>query len=267
MKLSLRDHLKHWGRLVSDPRFRRRRLEIRRLENLPRYRPTTTSLVGRPLEIVDAASFLEMYEEIWEGQRYRFRPSGPHPYILDGGANVGLSVAFFSEAYPNSEIVAFEPDPEIFAVLERNVRRWDLNGVTLVARALWTSETTLSFLPEGSYGGRLGRPGEPAALPAPTVRLRDYLERKVDLLKLDIEGAETEVLLDCADRLQNVANLFVEYHGFASEPQTLPRLVALLAGAGFRLNVHAENDSPQPLLTRKLNAGMDLQINLFAFRE
>ena len=158
MKLSLRDHLKHWGRLVSDSRFRRRRLEIRRLEKLPRYRPTTTSLAGRPLEIVDAASFLEMYEEIWEGQRYRFRPSGPHPYILDGGANVGLSVAFFSEAYPNSEIVAFEPDPEIFAVLERNVRRWDLNGVTLVARALWTSETTLSFLPEGSYGGRLGRP-------------------------------------------------------------------------------------------------------------
>jgi FkbM family methyltransferase len=268
VRLSLRGHLGHLARLATDPRFRGHRREIRRLERLPRYRAATTRLLGQPFEIVDAASFLEMYAEIWEREAYRFVPAGGRPFILDGGANVGVGVAFFKRAYPDCEIVAFEPDPGIFAVLERNVRRAGYRDVTLVPRALWTAETSLGFRPEGGNAGRLARPGDPAgSASVPTARLRDYLDRRVDLLKLDIEGAETEVLLDSADRLGNVRNIFVEFHGFASEPQGFPRLVTLLAEAGFRLNLHANNDSPRPLVERKVSAGMDLQFDLFGFRE
>jgi hypothetical protein len=88
----------------------------------------------------------------------------------------------------------------------------------------------------------------------------------VDFLKIDIEGAETETLKDCADRLGNVENLFVEYHSFDGERQTLDTLIGILAGAGFRLHVHSPNASPQPFVHRDLNAGMDLQLNIFAFR-
>ena len=267
MRLSLRGHLGHWARLATEPAFLHRRLEIRRLERLPRYHPTVTTLLGKPFEIVDALTFLEMYEAIWERQIYRFPAERSNPLILDGGANVGLSVAYFKKAYPDSAVVAFEPDPAIFAVLERNVRRWGFRGVELVPRALWTQSGSLPFHAEGSDAGRIARPGDPPGDPVPTVRLSDYLDRRVDLLKLDIEQGETRILEDCAARLGNVDRLFVEHHGGASEPQELPRLLALLSAAGFRWALHAGNDSPRPFENRKLNMGNDVQVEVFAFRE
>jgi FkbM family methyltransferase len=253
--------------MASDGAHRRHALERHRLEKLPRYTPTVTTLPGRPFEIVDALSFLEMFEEIWEQEAYRFPARGARPLILDGGANVGLSVAFFKTAYPDSEVIAFEPDEAIFAVLERNVKTWGLQGVTLVRKALWTEATTLPFLREGSDGGRVARASDAAARSVPSVRLRDYLDREVDLLKLDIEEGEAEVLEDCRDRLPRVAHLFVEYHGAADRPQKLPALVSLLAGAGFRLNLRAGRDSARPFMARKINMGNDLQAEIFAFRE
>ena len=267
MKLTLKSHALHWARLLRDGPYRRSALERHRLEKLPPYTSTTTTLLGLPFEIVDAPSFLEMREEIWERGIYRFRPRREKPLILDGGANIGLSVFFFKQNYPDCSIVAFEPDDTLFKVLERNVRRAGFPGVELVPRAIWTEATTLPFYSEGSYGGRVARGGDPLTRSVRTVRLRDYLDRPVDLLKLDIERGETEVLEDCADCLERVDHLFVEYHGADGEPQKLPRLVTLLAEAGFRLNLHAGNDSPQPFLARKLNMGNDLQVEIFAFRE
>lgn len=267
MKLTLRGHLGHLARLASDPAFLRRRLEIRRLQRLPRYTATVTTLLGKPFEIVDALAFLEMHEEIWERQIYRFHAARPDPFILDGGANIGLSLAYFKQAYPDSRIVAFEPDPAIFAVLERNLRRWGWTGVQLVPAALWTEAGSLPFYAEGSYGGRLARPDDPAGQIVSTVRLADYLAGRVDFLKLDIERGETRVLEDCAARLGNVDRLFVEHHGAASEPQELSRLLGLLSSSGFRWALHAGNDSPRPFEDRKLNMGNDVQVEVFAFRE
>ena len=66
-----------------------------------------------------------------------------------------------------------------------------------------------------------------------TVRLRDYLAQRVDMLKLDIEGAETDVMLDVSDRLRDVHNIFVEYHSFADRPQRLDELTRRAAQTGF----------------------------------
>ena len=267
MKESLKGHLRHWTRLLRDADYRRRNLERRRLEKLPPYTHTLTTLLGSPFEIVDAPSFLSMHGAIWDREVYRFRPRREKPLILDGGANVGLSVYFFKQNYRDCSVVAFEPDDTLFKVLDRNVRRAALQGVELVPRAIWTEATTLPFYSEGSDGGRVARGGDPLTRSVRTVRLRDYLDRPVDFLKLDIETGETEVLEDCADCLANVDNLFVEYHGAESEPQKLPRLLSLLSEAGFRLNIHAGNDSAQPFVARKVNMGNDLQLDIFAFRE
>ncbi|MBK9174775.1 MAG: FkbM family methyltransferase, partial [Flavobacteriales bacterium] len=74
----------------------------------------------------------------------------------------------------------------------------------------------------------------------PSVKLRDVLisNGTVDLLKVDIEGAETEVLLDCGDALGGVQRLYVEYHSFRNRPQRLHELLALLAAQGFRYYLH-----------------------------
>jgi len=257
---------KHWYRWSLDSGYRTKHRELARLSSLPRYQPTVTEVNGRSIEVVDAASFLFMHGEIFEQQIYCFEASTPQPLIIDGGANIGLSVIYFKELYPESRIIAFEPDEEVFAVLQRNVEKNGYQQVELLQRALWSSETTLSFMHEGADGGRIAEPQDTNCRSIRTARLRDYLDRHVDFLKLDIEGAETEVLLDCADLLYNVENLFVEYHSFVTRPQTLHTLMEILANAGFRLHIHPPITSPQPFLRRNVHLDMDMQLNIFAFR-
>lgn len=255
-------------RSLLSPGYLRTQRELRRLRAMPRYVATTTNLLGAPLEVADAGSLLYMYGEIIEQELYRFVTATPAPYILDGGANMGLSVLYFKRLYPRSTILAFEPDPALFALLERNVQRHRLSDVQLCPYALWTAEGTMDFASEGADGGRLAQ-GE-QHLPTTTVqarRLRDYLDRPIDLLKLDIEGAETEVLQDCADRLHWVERLFVEYHSFEDRPQMLHLLLDLLSQAGFRYWIDTVSPVPQPFVARPApHLGMDVQLNIFAFR-
>jgi FkbM family methyltransferase len=155
----------------------------------------------------------------------------------------------------------------VFALLKANCEALAPDA-ELVPKALWTAETTLRFQQEGADAGRLLTDGAagPAVVEVPTARLRDFLGQEVDLLKLDVEGVETELLEDCKDRLPNVRNLFVEYHSFVGRPQTLDRLLAILREAGFRVHLHTPSDAPNPLVNRPVYLGMDLQLNVFAFR-
>lgn len=244
--------------------------EIMRIILTPRNTPTKTELLGVPLEFLDGRAFLGMCQEIFLKKSYAFKSRRPSPYIIDGGANIGLSVLFFKNLYPDSTIVAFEADPHIFATLERNVRSCGYGDVDLRCQALAGSEGTLEYrVDDGGLGGRIAHAHDASAatIRVPTVRLRELLKRPVDFLKLDIEGAETDVIRDCADLLPNVDHLFVEYHSFAAEKQTLPVLMNIMADAGFRVHVHEEVTSPQPFLKRPDNVGMDLQLNIFAYRE
>lgn len=77
----------------------------------------------------------------------------------------------------------------------------------------------------------------PTPIVVKSVRLSSYLDRPIDLLKLDIEGAEEEVVRECSRRLSAVRNLILEYHG---TPKTNPtnrfeEIVKLLKDAGFKL--------------------------------
>jgi FkbM family methyltransferase len=255
-------------KMILEPQYRRQHLENRRLSGFKRYTPTQTYLLNKSVEIVDSASFLFMRKEIFEQQIYRFTSKTPSPRIIDGGANIGLSIIYFKELYPNSIITAFEPDSSVFKVLENNVRNFDLANVTLVQKALWKEERVLEFMAEGADGGRVVEiENSMPVIKVDAIRLRSYLEEHIDFLKLDIEGAETEVIEDCQDLLKNVDNLFVEYHSFVDRPQTLDNLIAILAKSGFRIHIHPPVTSPQPFYERNVHMGMDMQLNIFAFRD
>ncbi len=236
---------------------------------MPRYTSGVTSLFGgQAFAFVDGVSLIPLYEEIFQNEVYRFEASNSKPFIIDGGANVGVSVLYFKRLFPDSEIIAFEPDGKVFDVLERNVRQFSLDKVTLVNKALWSSETTLNFFAEGADSGRVVETQEANVKvhQVPTVRLRDFLDRPVDFLKLDIEGAETEVICDCADRLGNVHRIFVEYHSFEKAPQTLTRLLATLEASGFRVHIQQSVTSNRPFIEPVSHNGMDMAINIFASR-
>jgi FkbM family methyltransferase len=172
--------------------------------------------------------------------------------------------------YPAASIVAFEPDPTIFAALEWNCRQWDLTGVELINRAVWTQAGEMSFWPEGSDSGRLLPRNEsevPSRITVETVCLRDFLNRPIDLLKLDIEGAEVDVLIDCADHLNQVDHLFMDYHSFVGQPQRLDDLLRVLRSAGFRFYLQPEVFLPSPFVQRRNHRGMDQTLNVFAYRD
>ena len=258
---------KHTGKMLLLPHYRHRYQEWQRLRSTPRYTRCTTPLLGHDLELLDAASFCSMYEEIFNRQIYKFKSSSDSPHIIDGGANIGMSVIFFKQLYPSSQIIAFEPDNQVFATLQQNVHSFRLDNVTLINKALWSSDTSLDFMAEGADAGRATNLDAAYAVNrVEATALAGFLGQPIDFLKLDIEGAETEVLSACRCLLHNVANIFVEYHSFAGQPQTLPHLLEILSYAGFRLHIHPMIISNQPLQDCQTYHGMDMQLNIFGFR-
>ena len=243
--------------------------ELMRLARMPRRTPFTTNLLGPALRAVDGPSFVSSYNEIFKRGLYRFDARRLAPNIVDCGANVGLSVIYFKRLYPASRIIAFEADDAVFRALTENVRSFALPGVTLCNRAVWHEDADVTFFTEGADAGRILPEANGARMcTVKAVRLRSYLVGDtVDLLKIDIEGAETDVLKDCADLLDNVDRLFVEYHSFEGRPQTLHELLAVLSRAGFRVHAEPIGISAQPFVTRQTYLGMDMQMNIFADRE
>jgi FkbM family methyltransferase len=241
--------------------------EITRLAQLPRYVETTTNLLGFEVTIPDGPSFIAAWSDIFQNGIYDFSTNNSSPRILDCGANVGLSCLFFKHRFPDCCITAFEPDPKIFAYLSAFTASAKLSGIHLVPKGVWSSATNLRFSSEGSDAGHICI-GAPAAraIEIQTVRLRDYLCEPVDFLKIDIEGAETEVILDCADSLENVSRLFVEYHSFPHRPQSLHQILSILNTAGFRVQLTSVFTSSQPFLRLHTHLGMDLQVNISAYR-
>ncbi len=98
-------------------------------------------------------------------------------------------------------------------------------------------------------------------------RLKDYLGEPVDFLKLDIEGAERDVLLDCAGSLSNVDHLLVEYHGSAGEEQRLGDVLGVIQSAGFHYHIKDAYLVKHPFVEAQGGIRLPLQLNIFAYRE
>ncbi len=233
-----------------------------------RFDPLAIHTDGMHFSLPDAASFVWQYKDIFTDENYLFHTQTPEPIILDCGANVGSSVMYFKHLYPNSQVIAYEADPLIARYLEQNVASNKLTGVQIVNKALWIHNQGIKMASEGADGGGIFAQGQKQQLPS--VRLRNELEKytHIDMLKIDIEGAEYEVLADCADRLEHVAHLFIEFHSYMGESQRLAEILTIVTKAGFRYFIRHEADRMQPFVNRmnRSNPAMDLQLNIFAYR-
>lgn len=138
--------------------------------------------------------------------------------------------------------------------------------VTLLNKAVSKEAGTIDFFSEGADGGRI-HPLEDsqAKFEVECIKLDQLLEEPVDFLKIDIEGAETEVICD-ANKLDNVSQLFIEYHSFKDTEQTLGQILDKLTAYGFRYYIHTQFCSQNPLVEKSLQLGMDLQLNIYAHK-
>lgn len=223
---------------------------------------------GKPFTVTHASSFISMYEELVLKGIYAFKADSSAPYIIDCGANIGLSIAYFKKMYPQSKILAFEADKTTYDVLQSNVKAGGFNGVDVRHNAVWINNEELSFISEGGLSGHLGESSTSKQVnKVRAVRLKEILNEPIDLLKIDIEGAEHEVMKDCADSLSNVKLLFVEYHSETDKPQELQVILDIITKAGFRYHIQEANTTAQPFMGIIPMLHMDLQLNIFAYRE
>ena len=183
-----------------------------------------------------------------------------------------MSILFFKKLYPRSRIIAFEPDKTVFVVLKKNIENRHFENVTLINKGVWNTEGIVSFLAEGADGGSIlqehdTRSGSQATVDIETTSLRPFLNQPVDFLKIDIEGAEAAVIEDCGALLQNVRNMFIEYHSIVKEPQRLDRILAGLRSNGFRYFVEsAILSNPSPFISRVTLNNFDNFLNIYAYR-
>ncbi len=144
----------------------------------------------------------------------------------------------------------------------------NLSGVELFNQALWSGTGLLNFVQEGADAGRIDNAkNATTTCSVEAVPLAPLLSEPVDLLKLDIEGAEFEVLRNCRSQLGQVKRAFVEYHSFTDRPQCLPELLTILTEAGFRLNITSPSVFRRhPFISSDAYNQMDMVLNIYAMR-
>jgi FkbM family methyltransferase len=180
----------------------------------------------------DGAGFL--FLEIFANGCYR---TGMAPLrdgvVVDLGANIGAFTIDCAVRYPTVRIHAYEPDPETFEVLRRNITTNNLTDrVVLWNEAVAGGQKTMTlWRGDGSMVASAhpagDRPGE--GITVPCVTLQIVLERcggSIALLKLDVEGSEAEILEAAGPVLAGVEAIVAEYH-----PQLVPDVVPRLERA------------------------------------
>lgn len=158
-----------------------------------------------------------MVGEILHEQPYRLHhPLPPAPVILDAGANIGIATLWFRASYPGAEVHSFEPASENFDLLRQNVA--GLPRSHCVHAALGVAEGHVRLAMPGGYSDNritaeaTDAPTEVVACTTGATYLQRMGLERVDLLKLDVEGYETEVVRGFAKLLTRVQAIVGEVH-------------------------------------------------------
>lgn len=138
------------------------------------------------------------------------------PVIVDLGANIGMFSLYALSLWPKATVLSVESSTATFELLKRNHDRNPGMAWKAHHAAVWKENGTISFKNTGSStGGHICCSGS-ADETVPAATLGSLLESngvgKIDLLKMDIEGAEEAVLAECAPLLERVGAIIIEVH-------------------------------------------------------
>jgi FkbM family methyltransferase len=259
---------KRWIKEALSPPVRAFNRQVARLHDYPRFTVGRSTVNGENFHFSDAPTFLKSYKRIFLEHRYDFPSVKRALTIIDCGANIGLGVRYWTRKYPEAKILAFEPDPHLFELLKKNCEGLSAEQICLRNEAVWNEKGTLEFKSTRLGIGQLSRFAqdlEGTKMTVSTVRLSDFLDLEIDFLKIDIEGAEVEVVIDCASKLKNVKRIYIEYHSYLHKDQRLESILRVLREAGFRYHIAPEAFSPRPFFHLKAKFGMDQRLYIWGY--
>ena len=163
------------------------------------------------------SSDVRVFNQVIMGSPYRLPVSlDDVKTIVDGGANVGFATRYFASVYPKAKILAIEPDRDSFMVLKSNVNA--MENIRCFHGAVWPTATKIRIAnPDAPKTAiKVTDQGDGVA-DVETITLSQVVDQMgtIDILKLDIEGAEVE-LFQQADLswINNVRCLIIELHDF-----------------------------------------------------
>jgi FkbM family methyltransferase len=213
------------------------RLQLqKRIPARSRLLKLTSKQLRHPVYARRGTSDLLVFEQILTAREYRCLDILKAPrLIIDCGANVGYSSAYFLSKFEDCYVIAVEPDADNFAMLERNLLPYR-GRCRPIRAAVWPHAEPLQMKAGTTGAGReWGRSIEPKgvstldcidAIDLPTLISLGGFDR-VSILKVDIEGAETELFRVRYDRwLDLVDNIVIELHGAEARQaffEALPR--------------------------------------------
>lgn len=175
--------------------------------------------------------------------------------VFDLGSYCGSTVWGFSKAVGKTgKVYGLEPDPVNFEMLSKNVEYHKLSNVVTVNKGVWSTSGTLLFQGEGNMGSGISQVQGRAAnlFSVSVISLTDlctqYDISAIDYIKMDIEGAEVEVLKASGNLLRKYQpRLIIEPHVVDARLVT-DELCEMLASYGYDTEVLVQADLPLPLI-------------------
>ena len=179
------------------------RIRLRGLPHSIRLRPGTSDVTT--------------FKHIFAHGDYDFQFTPAPRVIVDAGANVGLAAVYFANRYPDAQIIAIELSPDNFHLLQENTRHYP--HISIIHAGLWPRHETLKFQQEGvsPWGYKVNNSLTDNSISVKSVTIPDILTKyqiaTIDLLKIDIEGAEVELFSSsCEAWLPKVRHIIIEFH-------------------------------------------------------
>lgn len=243
-------------------------LDVKMLKHQPAGKLHKRKFLHGDIYFYDPFEFLYAVKEIFVDEIYKQNLESPK-YILDCGAHIGLSVIYLRNQFPRAEIIAFEPDEKNFELLTKNIKAQNIEGVEVVKKAVWINDNELQFSSGNSMSSKIAEPGKAELIKVKACRLKDYLTREIDFLKLDIEGAEFKVIEDIKDQLPLIKNLFIEYHGFFNNQDELLQILSWVEQSGFSFYIQeAAKIFKHPFIRQQRETeDYDIQLNIYCSRK
>jgi len=175
---------------------------------------------------------LDVYDEVLGRDAYRIDLDPAPKFIVDAGAHIGLTARVFASRYPSASIYCLEVEERNAALASRNTS--GCPNVHVLRAGLWSETSTVAISNPAAASWSFRVHQSSTGIPAFGVLdlMRQFNMPTIDLLKMDVEGAEVDVLETAPAWIDRVGAMIIELHD-RHRPACTAALDAAVANAGF----------------------------------